>query len=67
MDTGRSQLQNVETINVSVIDGLIQTPKNIAPDTQNLTLVADTATKITVDGRHGAGFDADDFNQGCDH
>lgn len=41
---------NVETINIGVRDTLIQTPTNAAPDTQNLTLVATSATKIVVTG-----------------
>ncbi|HQT03436.1 MAG TPA: hypothetical protein PLU46_00450 [Thiotrichales bacterium] len=40
----------VETVNISVTDGLIQTPTNAAPDTQNLTLQATKATKIVVTG-----------------
>lgn len=41
---------NVETVNIGVRDTLIQTPINAAPDTQNLTLVATSATKIVVTG-----------------
>lgn len=40
----------VETINISVTDGLIQTPTNAAPDAQTLTLTADEATLVNVTG-----------------
>lgn len=49
-DHGKITANEVETINVSVIDGLIQTPTNAAPDVQKLTLAADKATVINVTG-----------------
>ncbi|MCE3262036.1 MAG: hypothetical protein K0R43_1115 [Pseudoduganella sp.] len=41
---------NVETINISTADGLTESPTNLSPDTQDLTLVATSATKIVVTG-----------------
>ncbi|WP_374582740.1 beta strand repeat-containing protein [Pseudoduganella sp.] len=41
---------NVETINISTADGNPESPVNLSPDTQNLTLVATSATKIVVTG-----------------
>lgn len=49
-EVGTLTAANVETINIGVRDTVIQTPTNVAPDTQNLTLVATSATKIVVTG-----------------
>jgi S-layer protein len=49
-DHGTITAAKVETINFSVTDGIIQTPTNIAPDAQTLTLTADEATLVNVKG-----------------
>lgn len=41
---------NVETINITTVDGTTETPTNLAADQQNLTLQATKATKIVVTG-----------------
>lgn len=40
----------VETINITTVDGVTETPTNLVADQQNLTLQATKATKIVVTG-----------------
>lgn len=40
----------VETINITTVDGTIETPTNLAADPQNLTVTATKATTINVTG-----------------
>jgi len=41
---------DVETINITTVDGTIETPTNLAADPQNLTVTATKATTINVTG-----------------
>jgi len=43
----------VETINITTVDGTTETPTNLVADQQNLTLQATKATKIVITGEIG--------------